>query len=93
MPTRTKSVEINKILTNSEIRLHHCLCESSCFKTGRNSHRRCSIKKLFLKILQKLTEKHLCPYPTQVFSRQSYEIFENTFFTEHFRATDFDEKA
>ena len=35
--TRTKSVEINKILTNSEIRLHHCLCESSCFKTRTSS--------------------------------------------------------
>ena len=56
MPTRTKSAEINKILTNSEIRLHHCFCESSCFKTGRNSHRRYSIKKLFLKILQNWQE-------------------------------------
>ena len=92
MPTRTKSVEINKILINSEIRLQHCLCETSCFKTGRNSYWRCSIKKLFLKIVfAKLTEKHLCPCPTQVFSRQFCKTFENTFFTEHFRATAFDE--
>ena len=52
MLIRTKSVEMNKIVTNSEIHLHHCLCESRGFETGRSSHRRCSIKKVFLKILQ-----------------------------------------
>ena len=91
MPTRTKSVEINKILNNSEIRLYHCHCESSCFETARNSHRRCSVKKIALENFAKLTGKHLCPCPTQVFSRQCYQFFENTFFTEHFRATAFDE--
>ena len=29
--------------------------------------------------------------PTQVFSCQLYDIFENIFFTEHFRVTAFDE--
>ena len=52
MPPRTKSVEMNKILTNSETHLHHCLCESRGFNTGRRSHRRLSIKKVFLKYLQ-----------------------------------------
>ena len=31
MPTGTKSVEMNKIVTNSEMHLHHCLCESRGF--------------------------------------------------------------
>ena len=44
MLTRTKSAEMNKIVTNSEIHFHHCLCESRGFKTGRSSQRRCSIK-------------------------------------------------
>ena len=41
----------------------------------------------------KLTGKHFCSSPTQVSSCQFYEIFENTFFTEHFRVTAFDEEA
>ena len=52
MPTRTKSVERSKIASNSEIHLHHCLCESRGLKIGRSNHRRCSVKKVFLKILQ-----------------------------------------
>ena len=52
MPTRTKSVEMSKIVSNSEIHLHHYLCESSVFKIGRSNHQRCSVKKVFLKILQ-----------------------------------------
>ena len=50
-------------------------------------------KKDVLENLAKLTEKHMCPSPVQVFYCQFYEIFENTFFTEHFRATAFDEEA
>ena len=73
MPTRTKSVEMNKIVTNSEMHLHHCPCESRGF-----NWKKCSIK-------------HLFPSPTQGFSYQFYKIFENSFFTEHFRATAFDE--
>ena len=46
MPTRAKSVEMNYIVANSEINLHHFLCESRDFKIGRSSHRRCSIKKV-----------------------------------------------
>ena len=58
MPTRTKSVEMNKIVSNSEIHLHHCLCKSRAFKFGRSSHRRRSIKKVFLKTLQNWQENH-----------------------------------
>ena len=36
--SRTKNVEVSKIVTNSEIHLHDCLCESSDFKIGRSSH-------------------------------------------------------
>ena len=50
-------------------------------------------KKGVLENFAKLTEKDLCPSPTRVFYCQFYEIFENTFFTEHFRATAFDEEA
>ena len=50
-------------------------------------------KKGVLENFAKLTEKDLCPSPTLVFYWQFYEIFENTFFTEHFRATAFDEEA
>ena len=39
----------------------------------------------------KVTEKDLCPSLTRVFYCQFYEIFENTFSTECFRATAFDE--
>ena len=53
MPTRTKSVEMSKIVSNSEIHLHHCLCESRGFKTGRSNHQRCSVKKMFLKVNRK----------------------------------------
>ena len=50
-------------------------------------------KKGVLENFLKLTEKDLSPSLTRVFYRQFYEIFENTFFTEHFRATAFDEEA
>ena len=43
---------MRKIVTNLEIHLHNCLCESRGFKIARSSHRRCSIKKVFLRILQ-----------------------------------------
>ena len=52
MPTRTKNVEMKNIVTNLEIHLHYRPCEPSGFKIGRSSHRRCSMKKVFLKILQ-----------------------------------------
>ena len=57
MPTRTKSVEMSKIVSNSEIHLHHCLCESRGFKIGKSNHQRCSVKKVFLKILQNWQKK------------------------------------
>ena len=50
--TRTKSIEMSKIVSNSEIHLHHCLCEFRGFKIGRSNHRMCSVKKVFFKILQ-----------------------------------------
>ena len=43
---------MKQIVTNLEIHLHSCLCESRGFKIARSSHRRCSIKKVFLRILQ-----------------------------------------
>ena len=52
IPTRTRNFEMNQIVTNSEINLHHCFCESRGFKIGRSRHRKCSIKKVFLKISQ-----------------------------------------
>ena len=65
--------------------------------TCRSSQRRCSIKKGILKNFAKFTEEHLCrslffnffkkEILTQVFSCESYEIFKNTFFTEHFRVS------
>ena len=50
-------------------------------------------KKDVLESFKKSTEKDLCSSPTRVFYYQLYEIFENTFFTEYFRATAFDEEA
>ena len=50
-------------------------------------------KKGVLENFAKLTEKDLCPSPTLVFYWQFYEIFEKTFFTEHFRATASHEEA
>ena len=52
MRTRTKNVEMKNIVTNLEIHLHYRLCEPSGFKIGRSSQRRCSMKKVFLKILK-----------------------------------------
>ena len=71
MPTRTKSVEMRKIVSNSEIHLHHCLCESRGFKTGRSNHRRCSVKNVFLKFC-KIEKKASVPKPTIVFYCQFY---------------------
>ena len=50
-------------------------------------------KKGVLENFAKLTEKQLCQSPARVFYCQFYEIFENTFFTEHFWATAFDEET
>ena len=50
-------------------------------------------KKSVLDNFAKLTKKDLCPSPTRVFYCQFYEIFENTFFTEHFRETTVDEET
>ena len=54
MPTNTKSVEMSKFVSNLEIYLHHCLCESRGFKIVRSNHWMCSVKKVFLKTLQSL---------------------------------------
>ena len=52
MQPRLKHVEMNKIVTNSEIHSHHCFCESRDFKIGRSSHWSLLMKKVFFKILQ-----------------------------------------
>ena len=57
MPTRTKNAEMSKIVSNSEIHLDHCLCESRGFKIGKSHHRRCSVKTVFLNILQNRQKK------------------------------------
>ena len=44
MLTRTKNAEMSKRVSNSEIHLHHCLCESRGFEIGKSNHRRCSVK-------------------------------------------------
>ena len=43
-------------MTNLEIHLHNCLCESRGFKIARSSHQRSSIKKVFLTLLQNRQE-------------------------------------
>ena len=62
----------------------------------RTSHWRCSIEKGVLKYFTKFAWKHLCQSLffnkvaetlAQVFSCRFCEIFKNTFFTEHLRAT------
>ena len=83
---------MSNIVSNSESHLHHCLCESRGFKIGKSNQRRCSVKKGVLENFGKLTEKDLCPSPTLAFYWQFNEIFENTFFTEHLRATASDEE-
>ena len=59
-----------------------------------SSHRRCFIKKVFLKNFVKFKGKHLCQILfikkdalAQVFSCEYCEIFENNVFTEHLRTT------
>ena len=82
MPTRTKSVEMSKIVSNSEIHLHHCLCESRGFKIGRSNHRRCSVKKVFLKILQNC-QKRTCVRVRHWFSTDSFTKFLRTLFLQN----------
>ena len=62
----------------------------------RSRHQRCSIKKGVVRNFVKFTRKHLCQSLfnfirketlVQVFSCEICEIFKNTFFTEHLRAT------
>ena len=65
----------------------------------RSSHRKCSVKKVFLKGFTNLTGKHQentrpqeCNFikkenPTQAFSLEIWEILKNIFFKEHLRAT------
>ena len=50
--TRTKNDEMNQSVINSKIHLYHYLCESRGFMIARSSQRRCSMKKVFLKISQ-----------------------------------------
>ena len=80
MPTRTKTVEMNKIVTNLEIQLHHFLCESR--RIGRSSHGRCSIKKVFLKILQNWQE-NTCVRVRHRFFPVSFTKFLRTLFLQN----------
>ena len=59
----------------------------------RSSHRRCSIKKVFIKILQS-SQENTCARVTltQVFSCEFCKIFKNSFFTEYIRANASDNK-
>ena len=66
---------------------------------SRSSHRRCSAKKVFLEISLNLQESTCGKAPcracnfikketlAKVFSLEFYEIFKNTFFTEHLRTS------
>ena len=71
------------------------ITEQLLFQTDKSSHRRCSIKKLFVKISQysrenTCTEVFLkksckCEAPTQMFYCEYCEISKNTYFEEHLR--------
>ena len=74
MPNRTKSVEMSKIVSNSEIHLHHSLCESKGFTIGKSNHRRCLEKKMFLKISQNW-QKRTCVRVWHGFSNISFTKF------------------
>ena len=82
MPTRTKSFEISKIVSNSEIHLHHCLYESRGFKIGKSNHRKCLVKKVFLKILQNW-QKRTCVRVRHGFSTVSFTKFLRTLFLQN----------
>ena len=79
MLTRTNNTELSKIVSNSEIHLHHCLCESTAFKVGKSNHRRCSVKKMFLKILQNWQKRSL-----KVWHRLSHASSSRTFLSLYF---------
>ena len=79
MLTRTNNTELSKIVSNSEIHLHHCLCESTAFKVGKSNHRRCSVKKMFLKILQNWQKRSL-----KVWHRFSHASSSRTFLSLYF---------
>ena len=63
---------------------------------SRISHRRCSVKKIFLKIY-KISRENICvgvcfklywkETPTQSFASEIYKIFNNTYFEEYLRTT------
>ena len=82
MPNRTKNVEMSKIVSISEIHLHHCLCESRGFTIWRSNHQRCSVKKVFLKILQNW-QKRTCAPVRHWFSTVSFTKFLRTIFLQN----------
>ena len=57
MPTKTKNAERNKFVSNSEIHLDHCLCESRGFKIAKKQPPEVFSKKTVLENFTKLTEK------------------------------------
>ena len=65
-------------MTNLEIDLHNCLCESRGFKIARSSHLRCVNKKCVFKNFAKLTGNHLL---RSLFFNNAFKIFfSNVFF-------------
>ena len=91
----TKNIEMNQIVTNSEINLHNCLCVSRGFKTGRSNHRRCSTKKGGRKApaSEPFFQKRVCIQKRlrhRFFPVRFGKYLRTAFFTEHFRATVFE---
>ena len=85
---------MSKIVSNSEIHLHHCLWGLQGHQNWKKQPPEMFSRNGVLKNFAKLTKRDPCPSPTRVFYSHFYEIFENTFFTEHFfEATAFHEKA
>ena len=82
MLTRTKNAETSKIVINSEIHLHHCLCESRGFELGKSNHRRCLVKKVLLKILQNWQER-TCVLVRLRFSNVSFTKVLRTLFLQN----------
>ena len=93
-----------KVIPNKNSKLivsRNILLVINIFIYHGSSHRRCSVKNVFLKILLNWQE-YTCARVSFLIKLQAYfikkrlfscefcEIFKNTFFTEHPRATDFD---
>ena len=56
------------------------------------SHRRCSVKKIFLQIYY-ISRENMCWSLTHVFASENYDIFNNTYFEEYLRTSASDKTA